>query len=890
MLPETMAPQNDFSAGELNADAKRSDDPLVRTGVRQAINWRIINSRKATNRQGRTALFPTEGRVDEVLVAPGQIYRLCFGNGTLKIRDASGNYVAGATGYSWTPTNAKSVVWALVNRSATTRDVIMTFPGQRPKVARWTSGGTWTFFDFAFEVNSYGAVQEPFYRIAPIGISITPSAVTGTITVTCSDSYFTASMVGTIIRWIEHQILITSFTDAKTVTGIVIETLPATIDLGTITNVKGTFNVGDAISSTTPASSGFEGEVAAVTYSGSTPTAIKINMFVGGQQFSTGDAIVGPLGTCTAGTVAVVSPLASTQWDEEVFNANRGWPQSCFNDQSRLGFCDIPAVPGGVAYSAIGGYTDFMVGANPSDPFFEIAPDRARVYHVISKGDEFFLTDQGIYYCPISVNNPLKPGSLQFLKFSNDRSSSIKPVQTSQAIVFVNAGLNRVVAIVVNTHSLYVPWQTIETSLYHTHLFNSPIALSVTNDGSQVPEQYVYVLNGDGTMAIGRFDIAKEWAGWVPWNGQGNIGWITSLGQNLVLTTTYPPNSTMIAEQLDETQYVDGAVTLNAVTTNMKAGSDPKIQTLLSGTAQTNLTDHALAATAFDGNFLKNKAQSVGKDSPTVGYGNRVYLNIGAPQKLARMRITAPLDAPLSAAGSTTFEIVGSNDGATWNVVYTSGATPGTSNEQIDVTSGIDQTNAYAYWGVDISGSSGKAISVMQVELFYMAPGTVHQSPSGGTGPLWWLAGGSADLIDGVRPLGTHQVDASGNVVLLDPAEDLSSATIMAGLSWQSTLEPFVQHAPGGKNEGQRVKRQKLKRIAVSVQNSTGFVMQGINVKCTRRIPPWNVGEDQNLAPPLREGTYSFRTQGRDYDPRVALVKDVPGPITIIEWGVEATA
>ena len=135
-LPKMMVPQNDFSAGQLNEDAKRSDDPLVKAGARQMKNWRITNSRKVTNRPGRTALFPTEARADEVLVAPGVKFRLCFGNGTLKIRDASGVYVTGNTGYAWTISTAKNIVWELVNRDALDRDVVMCFPGQVPKIAR----------------------------------------------------------------------------------------------------------------------------------------------------------------------------------------------------------------------------------------------------------------------------------------------------------------------------------------------------------------------------------------------------------------------------------------------------------------------------------------------------------------------------------------------------------------------------------------------------------------------------------------------------------------------------------------------------------------------------------------------------------------------------------
>lgn len=884
-IPKMMNPQNDFSAGQLNEDAKRSDDPLVRAGARQLINWRILNSRKVVNRPGRTALFPTDGRVDDVQVAPGVVFRLCFGNGSLKIRDGNGIYSAGNTGYAWTALTAKNIVWEVINRDALDRDVVMCFPGQRPKIARWSAAAGWSFLDFSFTTNAYGAYLEPFYRLAAPGLSITPSAITGSVTVAASAPYFVAAMVGTVVRWIEHQILLTAFTDTQTMTGIVIEQLPVTVSLGTIGALKGVFNVGDAISSTTAASSTFEGEVAAVTITTGVVTSMKVNMFTSGEQFATSDQITGPQGTCTAGSVTVVSPGASTQWDEEAMSQYRGWPNSCFFDQDRLGFCDMPSVPGGIVWSRIGVYSDFLVGANADDPMFEIVPNRARVYHVVNKSDEFVMTDKGIWYIPISASNPLKPGSVQFLQVSNDPVSSLRPTLTTQAIIYLNGSLNRVGAILPKMGSLYIPWSTEETSLYHSNLFNNPIAIAATTATGDFQEQYVHVLNSDGTMAVGKFDVGKEWAGWLPWNGQGLITWLSSLGQNLILTTTYISNAVpvMIAESVDDGQYVDAAIGVNIIPPSMVAGNDPTIPTLLVGGTFTNdMINGAAPAASVDGNFLKNLAQSVTITSATNGYGNRVWqLVTGGPLKLSRARVTAPLDSPLSGAGSTSFRIIGSHDGATWVTVFTYPATLGANGEQIDITAGIDQTTAYEYYGVDIFGVSGDAASVCQMEFFWLAPGEVHKSPSGGTGVLWWLAGGTADLIDGVMSKGTYQIDGTGAILPVENGEVLTSPTLMAGRAWIATLEPYIALAQAGQDEEQRMRRRKIVRAAVSVQNSTGYVF------CGRRVPPYNAGDDQTQQPPLREGTNTFRPHGRSYDPRQALVKDMPGPITVLEMGYE---
>ena len=98
---------------------------------------------------------------------------------------------------------------------------------------------------------------------------------------------------------------------------------------------------------------------------------------------------------------------------------------SCF-DQQRLGFCNIPSVPGGVIWSAIGTPTDLLPdpsgGPTPDTAIFELVPKKSRVLYVLAgpESSEFVFTDNGIYYIPISVTNPLKPGSVAFNLLSTD--------------------------------------------------------------------------------------------------------------------------------------------------------------------------------------------------------------------------------------------------------------------------------------------------------------------------------------------------------------------------------------------------------------------------------------------------------------------------------------
>jgi hypothetical protein len=71
--------------------------------------------------------------------------------------------------------------------------------------------------------------------------------------------------------------------------------------------------------------------------------------------------------------------------------------------------------------------------------------------------------------------------------------------------------------------------------------------------------------------------------------------------------------------------------------------------------------------------------------------------------------------------------------------------------------------------------------------------------------------------------------------------------------------------------------------VAVSVTGSSGFTLGG------RTIPPYDFDDDPTGQPDLKETTYRTRPMGRDFDPRVTIVKDTPGRLTITEVTLEVT-
>ena len=53
--------------------------------------------------------------------------------------------------------------------------------------------------------------------------------------------------------------------------------------------------------------------------------------------------------------------------------------------------------------------------------------------------------------------------------------------------------------------------------------------------------------------------------------------------------------------------------------------------------------------------------------------------------------------------------------------------------------------------------------------------------------------------------------------------------------------------------------------------------------------PPTTTGARGSATLSLREETQRWRPLGRAFDPRVAIIKDTPGPLTVVEYDFEVT-
>lgn len=105
--------------------------------------------------------------------------------------------------------------------------LLLAHPDIPPKKLTRNVGGVWLLQDWDFYTTE-NVIEQPYYKFADTVITLTPSATTGTITLTASGAVFTEDHENTRLRVGGKEVQITDFNSATVVTANVIETLAGT--------------------------------------------------------------------------------------------------------------------------------------------------------------------------------------------------------------------------------------------------------------------------------------------------------------------------------------------------------------------------------------------------------------------------------------------------------------------------------------------------------------------------------------------------------------------------------------------------------------------------------------------------------------------------------------
>jgi hypothetical protein len=516
-VPKQVVQQRDFSVLEIHPNFLEADDIQVRAqSLRGAYNATLNNARSVTGRPGTVYSQNLSGaKVQfQVIAGDGNKFNVVMADDHCWVveEDESLNLDTGTV--NWT--SAEDVWFAPAGN--------VVFMGDDTN-GIWTleyDGSTWAFGTYTFADGAAGSLLQPYWNFLA-GSAITPSARTGSITVTSDAAVFTSDHVGTRIRYAGKEIEITAFTDSQTVTGDVVSQLPPSFQIEVADTSE--INVDDVVIGQV---SGWRGVVTEVVDG----TDFKaITSAAGDGQ---GTEYGGPTGTeslsfpnTTQDRVASssITPEATKVWDEQMFSDARGYPRAGAYVSGRLMFSNMPEVPNGIVISSLRGSTDFLTGVEDDDAIIRtLGPSSARFLHIIESQDVILMSSDGIYVIELREGLSLTPSSFNpILVDKTVGVSSAKPVAVQDGVVFVEENQSNISALLLDGN-IYLKWSVRPISLLSSETISAVTALGVVLADTYTKPNRIFASNGESMVVghwFGRF--GEQQVGFSPWETEGAI-------------------------------------------------------------------------------------------------------------------------------------------------------------------------------------------------------------------------------------------------------------------------------------------------------------------------------------------------------------------------------
>lgn len=387
-----------------------------------------------------------------------------------------------------------------------------------PSLQTWkilrTGSATFSAAAMAFEtLTNASRVFQPYYKFVAQTVTMTPSATTGSITLTMSSAVFDTSTpskhIGTYFRYAPEP-----------------------------------------------------------TTAAPNPTLYEINITaVTDSTHATGTVI----GGATLGGTA-----ASTNWDEQVFSAVRGYANSGTFFDNRLCMAGSQSHPSGVWVSQAGAYFNFDLGTSlDNQAIWDSIVDAqvAEIRHVVGVWDLLFFSDRSLWYSPVSPNQPLTPKNWATYKQQPYGSNYMPPIFFDGAVIYSQDTGNIIREALWNSLGVFTTkaYTADPISLLGAHLIKNPSRVVTMYSSGQYPEQYAIMVNDDGTLTVFQSIRTQQVAGWVPWSSAPTVagsvtGTVTvALGSQ---TFTVPSGmglsigkTVIVASSADNNNYVKGSIT-----------------------------------------------------------------------------------------------------------------------------------------------------------------------------------------------------------------------------------------------------------------------------------------------------------------------------------------
>jgi len=550
-----------FAAGEIAEEYLMRTDLQVRNeACRQFRNAQTLAGGGFRRRYGtnHVAALTALTRLETYGVGTDDARLLLFSAGVFEVRDLAGAVIQ---------TISSSVPWVaadLFTMQVAIEDgkIVVCSRSFAPQILTLT-GSTWAIASLGFADGLNGSKLQPYWRFAARGVSLTPSAYTGTgVTLTTSAAFFDADHVGTRLRYTGVEISVTGYTSSTVATGTVVGSLYPTLTV-TVGSSTG-FLVGQEVQ-------GEDSQVTGVVAGVPGGTSLTVQLLDGYTYFDATEDLVGPTAKSTISAVTLTgAPAATTEWDEALIGVERGYPGACALHRNRLMLGDFPAAQNVMAASATGDITDFNTGSGlETDAIIERVGRETSLglRHFGSTEQLLLFTEGGVYYVPEQVAAPLSPTNFELLKIGPEAAGDPVPLDVTEGKMFIERDSGRAM-ICIPTGNVRRSWDISDLSELAYHLMGTPVEMELMAAGTE-SDRLVPVLNAAGDMAVLTFRRSAQFSAWGVWSTVGSWRSIVYAGGFLYAVSERTINGSTVfrLEKFSSTAWADGMISLATITT-----------------------------------------------------------------------------------------------------------------------------------------------------------------------------------------------------------------------------------------------------------------------------------------------------------------------------------
>jgi len=203
------------------------------------------------------------------------------------------------------------------------------------------------------------------------------------------------------------------------------------------------------------------------------------------------------------------SAISAGNWEsehgwEDTWSATRGWPRSATFHEGRLYFGGAKSRPNTIWGSRVIDYFNFNPGSALDDDAVEATINTNQlnvITHLFSGPELQIFTTGGEFVVSQSANSPITPSTLLVKPQTRLGSKTGVPIEDlNGATIFVQRQGKSIISF--QFQDTVAAYQTQALSVLSSHLVRQPVDLAVRRATSTDETDRLFLVNGDGTMAV----------------------------------------------------------------------------------------------------------------------------------------------------------------------------------------------------------------------------------------------------------------------------------------------------------------------------------------------------------------------------------------------------